>query len=79
MTAPLVIEFTPEESERLIRKAHEHGYDDPAMYVRALVDAEYEEDDDETILANLRTGWREVLRGEEGTLEDLWKVLREDE
>lgn len=75
---PLVIEFTPDESERLRERARLHGYDDAAAYVRmALLDDE--EDDDETILAGLRTGWTEVLRGEEGTLDELWEALREDE
>jgi hypothetical protein len=37
MTAPLIIEFTPEESERLTARAHAHGYDDPVAYLRALV------------------------------------------
>jgi hypothetical protein len=74
-----VIEFTPEETEQLSRRAHAHGYDNPADYVRALVALDEWEDDDETILAGLREGWRQALRDETVTWEEFVKAVQEDD
>ena len=79
MTAPLVIEFTPEETEQLSRRAHAHGYDNPADYVRALIEDDVSDSTDvEDPAEDLRIAWRQAKRGDVLTEEEFWKAMSDD-
>jgi hypothetical protein len=63
ISAPIVVEFTREESEQLAQQAHAQGYDDPVTYVRALV-AEAADEDDENSAKDFRAACGEAMRDE---------------
>lgn len=75
----IVVHVSLEERERIETQARERGFDDPAEYLRALIEADAEEEDDDKDLADIREdikqGLREAFRGEGIPLEEFWKKL----
>jgi len=79
MSDVLVIEVNADEKEAIETLAHRRGYDSSVDYVRALIRADAEHEDDEAILEGLRQGLREAMRGEGLTEDEFWKALRQDD
>jgi hypothetical protein len=74
----LVIDVTPEKKAHIEMLAHEHGYASPGEYLLALVDALDDEPTKEELLANLRQGLKETLRGEVLPIDTLWDDLDDE-
>lgn len=76
MTAhiPITINVTLEQQKQIEEQARLRGYNAPADYLLALVeaDAAVEEDDEVDIRAELKEGLRQALRGETVPLESLY-------
>lgn len=72
----LVIDVSAEKLERITTLAREHGYDTPGEYLLALID-EQDEPTREEILANLRQGLKEAIRGEVHPIDTLWDDLND--
>jgi hypothetical protein len=74
----LTINVTPEQRQRIEALAQERGYPSPDDYLLALVELDAEDEDEltkEELLANLRQGLDEALRGEVYPIETLWDDL----
>ncbi|MCA9909558.1 MAG: hypothetical protein KC519_12965 [Anaerolineae bacterium] len=80
MLARLVIELTPEESDRLLTLARRRGYDTPADYLRALIEEDATNGtDEEDPTEDLRVAWRQALHDEVLTEDEFWKAMSESE
>jgi hypothetical protein len=74
----LTINVTPEQRNKIETLAHERGYDAPDDYLLALVELDSDDETDLTkdeMLANLRQGLKEAMRGEFYPIETLWDDL----
>lgn len=74
----LVINVTPEKKARIEMLAHENGYETPGEYLLALIDALDEEPTTEKLLANLRQGLKEAIRGEVHSINTLWDDIDDE-
>jgi hypothetical protein len=70
-----------ETAEYIREKALEHGYDDPALYLLDLVEADNEdaEADNQAIRESFKRGFKDALQGKVMSLEELKRRLAEDE
>jgi hypothetical protein len=73
----LVIDVSVEKLERITTLAREHGYHTPGEYLLALAD-EQDELTKEEIMANLRQGLKEAVRGEVHPIDTLWDDLDDE-
>jgi len=86
MNKTLEIELSPVEAERLEALALDHGFTDPAEYVKALIlmDSEIELDEDIEVdlgdpAENFRQAWLEVKQGNTLSEAEFWKAVADDE
>jgi hypothetical protein len=71
-----LIEVSPEERQEIEARAHERGFDTLEAYVRALIEAdEFEDEDDIDPAEALREAMRDIKAGRVYPVETLWEDL----
>lgn len=72
-TVPFVIDITPEQQAQIETLTREHGYQNPAEYLLALVNADEEDQDfDEDPEQAFHQAWHEAMTGQTFPVSTLW-------
>lgn len=75
-----MISLSEEEINQITMLAQERGHATPEEYLRALIQADIEQHDDEyDIRASIERGLRQALSGDVLSEEEFWKAVSDDE
>ena len=77
--APLTINFTPEQREKIEHLAEINGYDTADAYALAILEQFIEEPNEEEILEDIRASFREALNGQTIPIEDVLAELEAED
>jgi hypothetical protein len=77
--APLTINVTPEQREKIEHLAEINGYETADEYALAILEQFIEEPTEEEILEDIRVSFREALNGETFPIEDVLAEIEADD
>lgn len=75
---PILLHISDEKAQRLTQHAHEGGHESIEAYLLALIEADLNEDEDdsvEEILASIKRGFEDMLSGRTMSEAEFWHRL----